>query len=156
MAAFVGLCFAQVPAFIQQYMQRLGGHVDEARLSVGRVSTDASLRTLDASSSQLLTASLEQRLRGLEGGEQAISGASATIRPFVFLRELDVDIANATLNLFEPAVPLSLAGVAYGLVGMVAGWLLYELVKMPVGLAARRNPRDRSRRRVAIRRIEPT
>ena len=150
LAAATGVCFAQLPAFIQQYLQRLGGHVDEAHLNLSQIATDAHLRTLDTPTLQVLTVSLEQRVSALEAGEQAISGASASVRPFIFLREFDMDIAMATLRAFEPAVPLSTAGLVYALTGIVAGWLSYELIKAPVGLIARRR-----RTRPIAERIEP-
>jgi hypothetical protein len=138
LAAVAGVAFAQLPAFIQQYLQRLGGHVDEAQLSLVQITTNASVRTLDVPARQVLTVSLEQRVSALESGEQAISGASASVRPFIFMRELDTDIAMATLRAFELAVPLSSAGLIYGLAGILAGWLLYELLKVPAGLVVRR------------------
>ena len=138
LAALAGMAFAQLPAFIQQYLQRLGGHVDEAQLNLAHITTATSLRTLDAPAREILTVSLEARVSELATGEAAIGGASASVRPFVFLRELDSDIAMATLRAFEPAVPLSSAGLIYGLGGMVAGWLFYELLKAPVGLVVRR------------------
>ena len=150
LAAVAGVAFAQLPAFIQQYLQRLGGHVDEAQFSLVQITTNASVRTLDVPARQVLTVSLEQRVSALESGEQAIGGASASVRPFIFLRELDTDIAVATLRAFEPAVPLSSAGLIYGLAGIVAGWLLYELLKVPAGLVVRRR-----RTRPVADRVEP-
>ncbi|NKB48350.1 MAG: DUF2937 family protein [Alphaproteobacteria bacterium] len=141
LAAVVGLCFAQLPAFMQQYLQRLGGHVDEAQLSLTQITNGETVRALDAPTLQVLSVSLEQRVSVLEAGEQAIRGASASVRPFVFLREFDADIATATLRAFEPALPLSTAGLIYALTGIVAGWLVYELIKTPLGLLARRRAR---------------
>ena len=138
LAAVAGVAFAQLPAFIQQYLQRLGGHVDEAQLNLSQVITGASFRTLDAPAREVLTVSLNQRVSELETGEQAITSASASVRPFIFLRELNPDIAMATFRAFEPAVPLSTAGLIYGVTGIVAGWLFYELLKVPAGLAVRR------------------
>ena len=137
-AALAGVAFAQIPAFIQQYLQRLGGHVDEAHLNLSQITANAVVRTLDAPARQVLTVSLEQRVSDLEAGEAAIGAASASVRPFIFARELDIDIAMATLRAYEPALPLSTAGLIYGLAGIVAGWLLYEALKVPVGLAVRR------------------
>ena len=142
LAAVAGVAFAQLPAFIQQYLQRLGGHVDEAQLNLSQVITGASFRTLDAPAREVLTVSLNQRVSELETGEQAITSASASVRPFIFLRELDPDIAMATFRAFEPAVPLSTAGLIYGVTGIVAGWLFYELLKVPAGLAVRRRSRS--------------
>lgn len=137
LAAVVGLCFAQLPAFIQQYLQRLGGHVDEAQLNLAQVATGAGFRALEAPARETLTMTMQARISALETGEQAITGASASARPFVFVRELDPDIALATLRVFEPAVPLSTAGLLYGVAGITAGWLFYELLKVPAGLAVR-------------------
>ena len=136
-AAVAGICFAQLPAFIQQYLQRLGGHVDEAQMSLSQILAGAHARTLDAPTLEVLTVSLEARVTALAAGEQAISGASASVRPFVFVREFNLDIAMATLRTFEPAVPLSIAGLIYALAGIVAGWVLYEALKVPVGMVAR-------------------
>ena len=152
LAAVAGVCFAQLPAFLQQYLQRLGGHVDEARLSLSQITAGAQVSTLDAPTLQALTVSLEQRASALAAGEQAINGASASLRPLVFLREFDMDIAAATLRAFEPAVPLSITGLVYALVGIVAGWLFYELIKAPIGAVARR----RRRVRPIAKRIEPS
>ena len=57
LAALAGLCFAQLPVFIQQYLQRLGGHVDEAHLSLVQIMTNASVRTrsIDAEGTLLET-----------------------------------------------------------------------------------------------------
>jgi hypothetical protein len=143
LAAIAGLGFAQLPAFIQQYLQRLGGHVDEAQLNLSRVTAGAGFRNLDPPAREVLTVSLETRVNELEFGERAISSASASARPFIFLREFDPEIAMAALRTFEPAVPLSMAGLIYGVAGIVVGWLLYELLKAPLGLArhSRRRPR---------------
>ena len=152
MATVAGLCLAQLPAFIQQYLQRLGGHVDEAQLNLSQILAGEQARTLDAPTLDVLTVSLEARVNALAAGEQAISGASASVRPFIFFREFDIDIAAATLRVFEPALPLSIAGLVYALVGIVAGWIIYELLKVPVGLLTRSR---RDRPRPIAKRIEP-
>ncbi len=138
LAAMSGVGFAQLPAFIQQYLQRLGGHVDEAQLNLAQFTAATGLRVLDAPTREILTVSLEARVSELATGEAAIGGARASVRPFIFLRELDIDIAMATFRAFEPALPLSSAGLIYGVAGIVAGWLFYELLKAPVGLIVRR------------------
>ena len=50
-AAVLGAgAFAQFPEFFQQYLQRLGGRVDQARIDLDRILSDAALlgRTLEA------------------------------------------------------------------------------------------------------------
>ena len=148
LAALSGLGFAQLPAFMQQYLQRLGGHVDEARSNLVHVTGDAAFRTLDAPARHTLAVALEQRAGELATGEAAIRGAGASVRPFVFVRELDPDIALATLRAFEPALPLSAAGLVYGVAGIVIGWISYEVLKAPAGWALRRRRARRTSKRI--------
>jgi len=54
---------------------------------------------------------------------------------------MDPDIALATARDFQPAVPLDAPSLALGLVGMVIGWLAWELVKAPFALFRRRRRR---------------
>ena len=83
-----------------------------------------------------------------------IGGASTLAQPFVLLRQIDLDIARATLANFQPALPLSLSGVMYGVVGIAAGWLIYEIVKAPLGLVKVRRPRQPAK--PPAQRLEPT
>lgn len=148
------LLFSQVPEFIQQYLQRLGGHVDEARRQLERLRTAAeqSGLTLDQLSAHAAANSdpavvrlgsvvgqAAGRVDSLAAAEQAIRGASAFARPFVFMRELDPAIARSTLAVFKPAMPTTLEGLAYAIFGMLALLAIYHFgLKTPIRRAWRR------------------
>ena len=132
---------SQIPEFFQQYLQRLGGHVDEARLQVDHFRdaesrSGATLDELVRIAAQNPNASVAQlgrvidaavaRLGVLVQSEAALRDASAWTRPFVFLRHVDLEIARSTWSVFRPAVPTTLEGGAYALAGMVAALGLYH------------------------------
>ena len=121
------VAFSQIPEFMQQYLQRLGGRLDEARrqLEQFRAAAEQSGLTLD----QLAARAAADpdpaigRLGGLAGGAGgpderarrrgcvAIRHASLFARPFVFIRHLDPAIARATATIFRPAVPTTAEGL---------------------------------------------
>jgi hypothetical protein len=148
------LLFSQVPEFFQQYLQRLGGHLDEARrqleqyrqaaaqsgLTLDRLVADTQGRG-DPALARLgaVVAGAARRVDALAASESALRGANLWSRPFIFLRHFDPAIARATLAVFRPAVPATFEGLAYALVGMAAMLTLYHgLVRGPALRAWRR------------------
>jgi len=153
--------FSQMPEFMQQYLQRLEGHLDEARLQLDRLKEAAaqSGATVDqlvanaaASADPLmqrlgiLVTETSSRVTQLSVADDALRHATTLARPFVFFAHLDPAIARATLKIFRPAVPTTLEGLAYACAGMLAVLALYHgCVRYPLRRAwalrsARRNP----------------
>ena len=148
--------FSQIPEFFQQYLQRLGGHLDEARRqldlftqvaarsgwTLDQLIADAGSQT-DPAMGRLghLVADTRARVDVLSSTEGALRGASLWSRPFVFVRHLDPAIARATLSVFRPAVPTTMEGLVYAGVGMALFLLIYHAgIRYPVqrAVAARR------------------
>jgi hypothetical protein len=145
--------FSQVPEFIQQYLQRLGGHLDEARrqlqqfqqaaaqsgLTLDRLigQTSANVDPAVAKLGGVMTSTVA-RVDALQTAQAAIQHASLWNRPFVFLRYVDPSIAHATWTIFKPAVPTTVEGFVYALAGMLALIGTYHLgVKYPIRRVAR-------------------
>jgi hypothetical protein len=123
-AAVMGLLAGQFLAFIQQYRQRLGGHLAEAQL--------AERQTREARGGQPtpeLLQTMSDRVTDLAGGVNAIGTASPFALPFQFLLNFDADIVFGTLHDFQPALPLDAPSLVYGISGMVIGWALYGSIK---------------------------
>jgi Protein of unknown function (DUF2937) len=125
-AAVIGaaLC-SQMPEYVQQYMQRLGGHRDEAARHL------LTLRTQGVGTADALLASAEARAMALAQALDALGSASDLVRPIVFFRIMDPVIARATLDVFRPAVPLTVEGLVYAGGGLLVALLLLHLVAMP-------------------------
>lgn len=133
---------AQAPEFFQQYLQRLGGHLDEARRQLARYEqvareTGVTLQGLiDTARAQNaapvaklgdVIAETQARVADLEAAEIALRTANSWERPFVFLRMLDHSIASRTLEVFKPAVPVTVEGVFYAVAGMALALAFYHL-----------------------------
>jgi hypothetical protein len=123
---------SQLPEFVQQYLQRLGGHRDEAFRFVQMLRSQG----IDASSAVFTLA--QERAESLARAFDTIAGAGDLGRPAVCLRYLDVDVARATLDLFKPAVPLTPAGLLYGGLGLIVGVVVVNLLLSPFTLLRRR------------------
>jgi len=135
--------FSQGPEFMQQYLQRLGGHLDEARrqLDVFRQTAAQSGLSIDQFIGQtaantdpavaklggVMTATV-QRVSSLQSAHDALLHSALWERPFVFVRHLDFDIARATGAVFKPAVPTTIEGAAYALTGMLVTLALYHVL----------------------------
>jgi hypothetical protein len=147
------IIFSQFPEFMQQYLQRLGGHLGEARrqlqqfqqaatqsgLTLDRLigQTSANADPSVAKLGGVMTAAIA-RVDTLETAQSAIQHASLWNRPFVFLRYLDPSIAQATWTIFKPAVPTTVEGFVYALAGMLALISTYHLgVRYPIKRMAR-------------------
>jgi len=144
--------FSQAPEFMQQYLQRLGGSLDEARRHLVQFQEAAahSGLTLDRLISQtsgnadpavaklggVMTETVA-RVDSLAAAQAALQDASLWSRPFVFLRHLDPGIARGTWDVFKPAVPTTGEGLVYAIAGMLILLGLYHFgVRSP--LARRR------------------
>src|SRR4051812_9924844 len=151
------VAFSQAPEFMQQYMQRLGGHLDEARrqlmqfeqaaaqsgLTLDRfiAQTSTNADTAVAKLGGVMTHAVT-RVHSLESAQTALQNASLWTRPFVFFRHLDTSIAQGTWSIFRPAVPTTAEGLVYALIGMLVLMSIYHLgVKYPISRARRRSAR---------------
>jgi hypothetical protein len=138
-AAASGLAAAQIFAFIHAYLQRLGGHLDEARRGQGALLNGQSGAVIQDEALRGQVSTLTQaRIDALDQAYRAIDQAGGLAKPFIFFQHFDPDIAAATAQNFVPALPLDMPSLVYSFAGIVLGWMLWELVKAPVAILARR------------------
>lgn len=160
-AALGGLVSSQFPAFFDQYLQSLGGRLDQARIHAARIAETARDQglALDAyirrfadnadpvvrSQAEVMASALADEAR-LSHAYQVLSQASVATRPFVLLRYIDADVAAATADRFMPAAPLGLEGLMYAGLGALLG-----LAALAGGRSLTREARGRlDRRRAAL------
>jgi len=140
------LSLAQFPQFIQQYLQRLAGHADEAmriveryKLAADRAGMEFSVyiqrfnddsNAVVAEHGSIMTEAVE-RADFLTNAVESLQNSNMLTRPFVFLNNLDTDIAWQALLIFQPGVPTTVEGIMYALVGIMLGLLVYNGLKWP-------------------------
>ncbi|MCL1865724.1 MAG: DUF2937 family protein [Spirochaetes bacterium] len=138
------IVFIQIPTFIVQYQQRLGGHVDELARLVKQYKSAASVngRTVEeyiglhlnydvkefVSTGKLMTDNME-RFNELSLALQNLSESSGIKKFFVFLKSMDFDIFKGTYKDFVPGISFNLDSILYCIVGIIFSMLLYLLIK---------------------------
>jgi hypothetical protein len=139
LAAVAGASASQTLAFMHAYLQRLGGHLDEARRTLrGLQSGEIPGAAIEPAARDQLIESFERRIAELDAARAAIEQSGPFAKPFAFLAHYDGEIASATLKAFTRAVPLDLPSLVIALAAVALVWLLWEAGG---GVLARRRAR---------------
>ena len=148
-AVIGAIIFFQIPTFIIQYKQRLGGHVDElARLTAQYKSTAANYgKTVEEYIGLLLNSGIDEikstgelmtghmnRFNELSQALHNLSEASGITKLFVFFKSIDLDIFRGTYKDFVPGISFNLESIVYCIVGIIFFMLLYLLIKKSLQL----------------------
>lgn len=133
----VGALASQLPEFSQQYHQRLGGAVDALAEVAADFDASASAEGLsrtDALAQMRGTSFLDRRRTDmtrtfarydkLQADLRVLQDAGPFLRSYYVLQSADRDVAAAALDTFQPAVPLTVPGGAFGGLGFFIGWLI--------------------------------
>jgi len=147
-----GVTLAQFPAFFGQYLQRLGGRLDQAQAQVARIEAAARAEGLgleDYLGVFLHSSESPNRRHGSIMVEEiadldryraawdALSQAAPGERLLQFAERLDPGLARATLSDFSPGLSLTPEGLAYAAAGLCAGWGLAVLSGRAVAALSR-------------------
>jgi hypothetical protein len=133
---------SQIPEFMQQYIQRLSGHVEELHrlLNQLREAATHSNKSLEQYIEKFTSSSdpdfthqgefmqgILARWEELHHALLDITHSSIWVRPLAFLKEFQYDIAHSTFASFEPGISLSLEGLCYAAGGILIGWAFYQI-----------------------------
>lgn len=138
------LLFSQMPLYMQEYEQRLAGHVEELRhqidalqklaLKSGKTFEEyigkfAANSDPDIAKHGSFIEAMQHRYASLSEGLHQLIGASLVSKPFLFIKHLDFEIGRGALYHFKPGFLFTLEGLTYALVGMGVGYLLFSLLR---------------------------
>lgn len=155
-----GVATSQAPEFAQQYRQRLGGAVDELRRVVMDFDRDAATAGLDRGKAIATLQGDGQRIVQLRGDsiagtvaryerlsaqQQAFEASGPLGRIEAVFSSPDPELVGATWNVYEPAVPTTLAGAVTAGIGFLAVYLLAGLGTIATGPLRRRRRKLRER-----------
>lgn len=156
LALVVGLAMTQLPEFVQQYRQRLGGAIDELAANVARFDSDSAQQGLTQSGGiDRLRANPDRfvrqrgdqeqenvvRLETLRTAQAAFRGEGQVAGLMTFVTHYDARVARGAFNEFAPAVPTSPEAFVLGLIGFLFGGGVVALT----GHQMRRGRRRRER-----------
>ncbi len=129
-----GMGLSQAPAFTHAYLQRLGGHLDEARHTLAMIERGQWLQQLGVEDRQQAAREFGVRVIELEQALLAISQAPPLLQPLVMLQHADGTIAQRAWEHFTPAIPVDPPSLVYTGCGIVLALIVYELFKSPAAL----------------------
>ena len=157
-ALLAGLLGSQAPEFAQQYRQRIGGALDELDRIIAAFDAEAAQEKVTPSQA---IARLEQnsdplaQRRGLDMAEtiaranrlheqvEAMNNAGPLRRLYMTLVDFDLELAQRTLDAYEPAAPLTFEALVAAGCAAVWGWAATHLVAWPIRrLRKRRDDED--------------
>ena len=137
----------QVPAFILQYRQALGGAIGELSAVVARFDSDSAqaglsesggIERLKGNGDQLARArgfaiqDTVQRLQSLREAQDRFRTQGPLARLGTFVTHYDARIGRGTFSEFQPAVPTTPEGFVAGLIGFVFGGGIVHLAARPM------------------------
>lgn len=127
--------FSQFPEYSQQYMQRLGGAVDELARFVAAFDRDATALGLSREAAlvdlasggdmgraraETVVATIDRHAR-LSADLAALEGAGPFTRAYEARRFMDGEIAARALEVYKPALPLTFEGAVFASAGLLGG-----------------------------------
>lgn len=137
----LGATLSQFPEYAQQYVQRLGGAVDELRViteDFDRSARDAGLSRETAierfsttgdsfvgGRGQAMARTFE-RYELLSQTLAEVEGATGWRRFAELPKYLDTEIGARTLGAYKPAIPVTVEGFSYAAAGFVLGYLSFS------------------------------
>lgn len=142
----------QAPEFMQQYTQRLGGWLDsytrtvadlDARAAQYDMTRDAYIAALRTSPDPKVVAEANNIAqypvfqKRLEEAHTAITGASPWMKGLVFIQNMQRPLLEATYGIYQPAVPSTAEGAAYGAAGFGAGAIALNILMLMLKLLGR-------------------
>lgn len=152
-AALGAVALAQFPQFCAQYVQRLGGHADEAARNIEKYREIAKetgkslyqysqhlLNSKDPAvfkTGQKIAGDLE-RYNQLAAALKELQNAPSYKKFIVFIQNVDLDIARSTLSNFIPGLPVTVEGAAYAAAGIIIGMIVYFCVSRLVIVAVKK------------------
>lgn len=136
-----GLGFSQAPAFTHAYLQRLGGHIDEARRTIDKVAGGEILPWLGEDGREQAVSELSLRLVELQQLQQSLLETPAMLRPVALMSHADWSIARGVAESFVPAVPIDPASIVWTLIGVVLAAVSWDAAKVPFWAAGKARKR---------------
>jgi len=141
-AACGGFLCCQLPAFMQQYMQTLSGHLEESATYVKMIEYNAHLanQTVPGYIQKFLSQNdadfvrqgkmmqdVVNRYDGFASAMTSINEASLWAKPFVFIAKAHMDIIEETYQHFTLSVNFDLETLVYALIGLMIFMGIFRL-----------------------------
>lgn len=136
--------FSQGPMYVQEYAQQLYGHIAELQYQIDKVSQTAQqhgenlqeyIKKLHSNSDPEIQAQgifLDEMIKRLNTFTEALANLQSTDvwkLPYVFFENINWNIAQDTLNAYEPGLPITAEGTLYTIFGLIIGYFSFVIIR---------------------------
>ncbi len=143
--AVAGIAACQGHAVMVQYIQRLSAEVNEARFHLADTQSGLRYRVMGDTVRAEAEDAAKTRFNQLKRAQDSVVRANPLIRPLALAKTHDDGTISETWREFQPTVPATVGSGIYALFGALIGFVIYEIVKLP--LLILREPRRRKFRK---------
>ena len=136
LAAVGGLFASQIDSFLSQYLQRLGGHLEEATSNLERILNSSVYQNMEESVRRTLELEAITRVDNLQKAYDTINGASFLTKPFKLMFVIEEKIFLGTINDYVPSFNFTPGTIFYIILTIIIIIFLLELLKKVILLLA--------------------
>ena len=155
-ALLFGLAMTQLPEYVEQYRQRLGGAIDELAMIVARFDSDSQqlgltqqggIDRLEANKDSFVRqrgtqmTEVVSRLQRLTETQKQMQGDGPVGRLSTLATHYDPMVASRAYQSFQPAIPVSAEAIILGVLGFVFGGSLIHFAGRPFRAKQGKRPR---------------
>lgn len=144
-AMAIGACQSQ--AFIIQYLHRLNGQLSAAKVELAGIETGLRYKLMSDTVRKEIESAARGRAEALQDSYDSVAHTPLFVRPLILARSGDRTLMDTTWREFVPALPTTPGSVAFAVVGMIIGFLIYEAIKFPFVFLIREPKKRKFRKR---------
>jgi hypothetical protein len=144
-AMAIAACQSQV--FVMQYLARQSGQLAAAKAELTGVETGLRYKLMSETVRQEIETGARTRAQALQASYDSVARGNLFARPLILARSGDRTLMEATWRDFVPALPATPGSIAFTIIGVVIGFLIYEVIKFPFALLIREPKRRKFRKR---------
>lgn len=144
-AMAIAACQSQV--FIIQYLSRQNAQLAVAKAELAGVETGLRYKLMSDTVRKEIETGARTRAAALQASYDSVARSNLFARPLILARSGDQALMQATWRDFVPALPETSGSIAFTIVGLVLGFVIYEVIKFPFALLLREPKRRKFRKR---------
>lgn len=147
LCVLLAVLFCQFPSYLDQYTNRLSGHIGELSLVIqqieqlarnGNKSVEQYIKKfsnssdVDFKSQGALLQNILDRKTLLQQMYTKLISAPVWKKPLIFVTSLDPSIAMQSVSFFKPSLVISFESAVYAFLGILAGIGLFKLIALVI------------------------
>ncbi|MBX7198444.1 MAG: DUF2937 family protein [Rhodospirillaceae bacterium] len=145
--AAMAIAACQSQAFIIQYLSRQSAQLAAAKAELTGIETGLRYQLMSDTVRKEIETGARTRAEALQASYDSVAGGNLFAQPLLLARGGDPTLMDTTWRNFVPALPMTPGSIAFTVVGMVIGFVIYEVVKFPFALLIREPKRRKFRKR---------